>query len=107
MPKANLLRRRCYPSTVAPRFVRVCPRHRLILEEEPHGLRCPLSLCRVTAWLVLDLTNQRILGAGRIGGQGPAGAVFLGPRLRTTAELLVDRGEHRVALPAPAHPAAA
>jgi hypothetical protein len=76
---------------VATRFVRVCPRHRLILEEQPHGLRCPLSFHQVTAWLVMDLRNERILGAGRaerIGGAGPAGAVFLGPRLRTTAELL-------------------
>ena len=95
---------------MASRFVRVCPRHRLILEEQPHGLRCPLSFHRVRAWLVVDLTNERILGAGRAesaGGVGPASAVFLGPRLRITAELLVDRGERRHGLPVPAHPATA
>ena len=96
---------------MASRFVRVCPRHRLILEEQPHGLRCPLSLHQVTAWLVMDLTNQRILGAGRaerIGGRAaPAGAVFLGPRLRITPDLLADAGEHHYALPVPGHPAAA
>jgi hypothetical protein len=94
---------------VATRFVRICPRHRLILEEQPHGLRCPRSFQQVRAWLVMDLTDQRILGAGcaRIGGAGPAGAAFLGPRLRMMAELLVDRGEHCYALPVPARAAAA
>jgi len=101
----------CYPFSVAPRFVRLCPRHCLILEEQPHGLRCPLSFHQVTAWLVVDLRNQRILGAGRadrIGGRaGRAGAVFLGPRLRITPELLADAGERRYARSVPAHPAAA
>jgi len=96
---------------VVPRFVRLCPRHRLILEEQPHGLRCPLSFHQVTAWLVMDLTNQRLLGAGRaerIGGRaGPAAAVFLGPRLRITRELLADAGDRRYARSVPAHPVAA
>jgi hypothetical protein len=93
---------------VALRFVRVCPTHRLILEEQRHGLRGPVSLHQVKAWLVLDLTKQLILGAGRAaGGRGHAGAVFLGPRLRLDAELLVDRGDHNYGVRVPAHPAAA
>jgi len=93
---------------VALRYVRVCPRHRLILEELPHGLRCPVSLHQVKAWLVLDLTKRRILGAGRAsGGRGPAGAVFFGPRLCLDPELLVDRGDRNYAVPVPAHTAAA
>ncbi len=96
---------------MAPRFVRVCPTHRLILEEESRSLRCPLSLHQVTAWLVVDLETRRILGAGRterVGGRsGTAGAVFLGSRLQLGADVLLDRGDRRVALPVPAHPAGA
>jgi hypothetical protein len=65
----------------------------------------------VTAWLVVDLTNQRILGPGRterIGVRsGRAAAVFFGPRLQLEADVLLDVGDRRYGVPVPAHRAAA
>jgi len=91
------------------RFVRVCATHHLVLEDSiDRPLRCPRSH-RVTGWLVVDLQTREILGAGRRSGKwhDPSPGVWLAPRLQLTADVLLDLGEKRYALPVPAHRAAA
>ena len=89
---------------------RFCPEHRLALDELDDGrrLRCPRSRHPVTAWLVVDLETGELLGAGRLTKHpGRRAGVWLGPRLCPGADLLLDRGNRRLAHAIPAHPAAA
>jgi hypothetical protein len=94
---------------VTERFARVCPFHHQVLEEFTGRLRCAYSPHHVAAWLVVDLDRGEILGAGRDrgGALGPPPGIFLGPRLQLDADVILDLGERRYALPVLAHPATA
>ena len=92
------------------RFARVCPTHHQVLDELHGGrLACPRSPHRVAAWIVVELETGEVLGAGRRSGKwnDSTRGVWLGPRLQLTADVLLDLGEKRYALPVPAHRAAA
>ncbi len=91
---------------------RVCPTHRLVLDELEDGrLHCPWSPHRVTAWLVVDVETGEILGAGRVvvarNEKRPPAGIWLGPGLRFGAGVLLDLEPRRFALPVAALPPAA